>query len=247
MGVDGQQGSVTANRPASPTSQIAHPVSPNCVSCLMPAAGVKGSLAYNVGTQDAIGSVTVDKKINSYDLSLKATYQLKGDVFTLQVSSNAAETEAQPAGVAAGAGMCWVAVPGQAASRQLRAASTVTGSATQSVLLLTLRLLSLRRCCCCCGAGDVEGGQPEQAGRHVSGPPAGWGSSFLPGMPQPAASQPPLSLHVLALGWQCAPVLFVDLTPYPLALPPFPLSPVPAATTLPRKRRCSTTSTPGEH
>ena len=31
---------------------------------------------------------------------------------------------------------------------------------------------SLCRCCCCCGAGDVEGGQPEQAGGHVSSPPA---------------------------------------------------------------------------
>ena len=80
-------------------------MSPDCVSCLVPAAGVKGSLAYNVGTQDAITSVTVDKKINSYDLSLKATYQLKGDVFTLQVSKRAAVTEAQPAGVAGGAGL----------------------------------------------------------------------------------------------------------------------------------------------
>lgn len=49
-----------------------------------PAAGVKGTLAYFPERKDAVGSVTVDKAVGGNDLTLKATYQLRGDVFTLQ-------------------------------------------------------------------------------------------------------------------------------------------------------------------
>lgn len=48
------------------------------------AGGVKGALRYYPERKDAEGSVTVDKKLNGNDLTLKATYKLKGDEFTLQ-------------------------------------------------------------------------------------------------------------------------------------------------------------------
>ena len=52
----------------------------------MRADGVKGAIAHNLGKNDTIASVTIDRKMNGSDLSLKAAYQLRGDVFTLQAS-----------------------------------------------------------------------------------------------------------------------------------------------------------------
>lgn len=49
------------------------------------AAGVKGTIAYNAGAKDTIATVTIDKKLNGNDLSLKGSYQFAGDVFILQV------------------------------------------------------------------------------------------------------------------------------------------------------------------
>ncbi|EFN57639.1 expressed protein [Chlorella variabilis] len=47
-------------------------------------AGVKGTIAYNAGAKDTIATVTIDKKLNGNDLSLKGSYQFAGDVFILQ-------------------------------------------------------------------------------------------------------------------------------------------------------------------
>ena len=52
--------------------------------------GLKGTLAYNVGKRDALGSLTVDRKLGGYDLNLKAQYQQAGRAFTLQASAAAA-------------------------------------------------------------------------------------------------------------------------------------------------------------
>lgn len=45
--------------------------------------GVKGTLAYMPAKKDAIGTLQVEKRVNDSDLTLKATYQLKGDVLTV--------------------------------------------------------------------------------------------------------------------------------------------------------------------
>lgn len=48
------------------------------------AAGVKGTVAYNVGAKDALATVTVDKVVGGKDLSLKASYQTSGNVWVVQ-------------------------------------------------------------------------------------------------------------------------------------------------------------------
>eukprot|EP00887_Chlorella_sp_A99_P004732 scaffold4.g4732.t1 len=48
--------------------------------------GVKGAVAYNVGQKNGEASLTVDRKVGGNDLSLKAIYHQKGDVFILEES-----------------------------------------------------------------------------------------------------------------------------------------------------------------
>lgn len=48
--------------------------------------GVKGEVKYDAGRKAAQGALTIDRKINGSDLSLKAIYQHKGDVFILEES-----------------------------------------------------------------------------------------------------------------------------------------------------------------
>lgn len=47
-------------------------------------SGVKGTLAYYPAAKDAITTLQVDKVVNNNDLTLKATYQLRGDVVTVE-------------------------------------------------------------------------------------------------------------------------------------------------------------------
>lgn len=46
--------------------------------------GVKATVAYSPAKEDVLATVTVDKKVNDNDLTLKATYQKQGDVFQLE-------------------------------------------------------------------------------------------------------------------------------------------------------------------
>ncbi|KAL4448060.1 hypothetical protein ABPG75_005279 [Micractinium tetrahymenae] len=47
-------------------------------------SGVKGTLAYTPSAKDALATLQVDKRVNDSDLTLKATYQLRGDVVTVE-------------------------------------------------------------------------------------------------------------------------------------------------------------------
>ncbi|KAL4444918.1 hypothetical protein ABPG77_003968 [Micractinium sp. CCAP 211/92] len=47
-------------------------------------SGVKGTLAYIPAANDALATLQVDKRVNDSDLTLKAAYQLRGDVFTVE-------------------------------------------------------------------------------------------------------------------------------------------------------------------
>lgn len=50
------------------------------------AEGVRGSICYDAGTKNTIGSVTLDKQVNNSDLQLKAVYKQQGEVFILEES-----------------------------------------------------------------------------------------------------------------------------------------------------------------
>ena len=58
--------------------------------------GLKGTLAYNVGKRDALGTLTLDRKMGGCDCSMKAQYQQAGRAFTLQARAAGAAAAAAP-------------------------------------------------------------------------------------------------------------------------------------------------------
>jgi hypothetical protein len=54
-----------------------------------PAAGVKGTVAYNVGARDTLASVTADSTALGYNTSLKLAYQRNTDAWVVQETWNA--------------------------------------------------------------------------------------------------------------------------------------------------------------
>lgn len=73
-----RQGDRTAH-----SSPVPHPPTP--APPHTHAGGVKGTLAYIPAANDALATLQVDKRVNDSDLTLKAAYQLRGDVFTVEV------------------------------------------------------------------------------------------------------------------------------------------------------------------